>query len=171
MKTTEKKAEFIALRVEGLSFSRIAERLHISKSTAAKWEKDFAEQIADGKAGRLSELYTLYNMSREARIKQLGETIKRIDQAIAKKDLSEIPADKLLRIRLEYAEKLQACYTEPTESTNAEFSEYSQREVTEAAAALYADIKSGRITPQQARPLIAALEEMQRAVNAELDNW
>ena len=171
MKTTEKKAEFIVLRVEGLSFSKIAERLHISKSTAAKWEKDFEEQITDGKAERLSELYTLYGMSREARIKQLGEMIKRIDRAICKKDLSEIPADKLLRIRLEYSEKLQACYTEPTESTDTEFSEYTTQEVTAAAAALYADIKSGKITPQQARPLIAALEEMQRAVKSEFDNW
>lgn len=38
MKTTDKKAEFIELRAKGLSYAKIAEQLHISKSTGSSSE-------------------------------------------------------------------------------------------------------------------------------------
>ena len=38
MKTTDKKAEFIELRAKGLSYAKIAEQLHISKSTCSSSE-------------------------------------------------------------------------------------------------------------------------------------
>ena len=38
MKPQEVKQEYIKLRAEGKSYSFIADKLHISKSTCTKWE-------------------------------------------------------------------------------------------------------------------------------------
>ena len=73
MKTAEKKEQYILLRAEGLSYSKIAAQLNISKSTCSKWEKDFSEQITAAKEERLTDLYTLYRIGKEAHIEKLGE--------------------------------------------------------------------------------------------------
>lgn len=73
MKPQEQKAEFIRLRAEGKSYSFIAGCLDISKSTCTSWEREFKSQIAELKAEQLNELYDSYYMTREARIRKLGE--------------------------------------------------------------------------------------------------
>jgi len=96
--------------------------------------------------------------------------LQRIDSAIAKKDLTEIPAEKLLKLKLEYEERLQAQHTEPTEGKES-FTEYSQEEMLEAVAALYEKIKAGAISVQQAKTELATLEGVQRAINANSSFW
>lgn len=170
MKTAEKKEQFILLRAEGLSFQKIITRLKISKATCSKWEQDFSERIRRAKEERLEDLYTLYRMGREAHIKKLGEILKRIDSAIAEKDLAEIPAEKLLKLKLDYEERLQAQRAEPAEE-EAAFTEYTQEEMLKATAALYERIKAGAVTMPQARAELATLEGMQRAITAKDSIW
>lgn len=170
MKTAEKKEQFILLRAEGLSYSKIAAQLNISKSTCSKWEKDFSEQITAAKEERLTDLYTLYRIGKEAHIEKLGQLLQRIDSAIAEKDLTEIPAEKLLKLKLEYEERLQAQRTEPTEGKES-FTEYSQEEMLEAVAALYERIKAGAVSVQQAKTELATLEGVQKAINAKDSFW
>lgn len=165
MKTTEKKAEFVALRAEGLSYAKIAEKLHISKSTCTKWEKDLQAKIRTAKGDRLEELYSLYRLGKEAYIQKLGEQLQRIDTALAEKDFSEVPTEKLLRIKLEYEEKLQSQRIE-TEEEVENFTEHSPEEMLEAAVLLYGKIKAGKVTPQQARTELATLEEIRKAISA-----
>ena len=170
MKTAEKKEQFILLRAEGLSFQRIITRLRISKATCSKWEREFSERIRGAKEERLEDLYTLYRIGREAHIKKLGETLKRIDSEIAKRDFSEIPAEKLLKLKLDYEDRLQAQRTEPAEE-NAAFAEYTQEELLKATAILYERIKAGSVTMQQARAELATLESMQKAITAKENAW
>lgn len=54
-------------------------------------------------------------MTREARIKTLGTAIQGIEEALAQKDLTELPADKLLKLKLKYERELRTEYTEPLE--------------------------------------------------------
>lgn len=162
MNATEKKEQYIILRAEGLSYSKIAAQLSISKSTCSKWETEFSENIKQAKEDRLKDLYTLYRLGKEEHIKKLGETLERIDTALDQKDLTEIPADKLLKLKLEYEEKLQQQYTEPVEKS---FSEYSTEEMLENVAALYERLKAGEITTTQAKTELAALDSVRRAVN------
>ena len=161
MKTAEKKEQFIILRAEGLSYGKIAAQLEISKSTCSKWEKDFSGAIQTAKEDRLNDLYTLYRLGKENHIKKLGETLERIDTALAQKDLTEIPADKLLKLKLEYEEKLQEQYTEPIEES---FTEYSSEELLEATAALYERVKAGAITVTQAKAELITLKGVKQAV-------
>ncbi|BCQ31307.1 helix-turn-helix domain-containing protein [Limosilactobacillus fermentum] len=46
MKSDATKQKFIQLRAEGLSYAKISEQLHLSKSTCSSWENKFADEIA-----------------------------------------------------------------------------------------------------------------------------
>lgn len=111
MKPQETKTEFIRLRAEGRSYSYIAEKLQISKSTCTQWERELKEKIAELRQEQLNELYTSYSMTKEARIKKLGDTLETIDTALAGADLSQIQPEKLLDYKLKYTEALKEEYT------------------------------------------------------------
>lgn len=163
MKPTEQKEQFIIKRAEGLSYSKIAEDLQISKSTCCKWEQELQSQIKAAREDRLQELYSLYRLGRESHIEKLGAALERIDTALAAKDLTEVPADKLLKLKLEYESKLQELYTADAESS---FTEYSTEEILREAASIYDRLKAGQITAVQAKSELAAIEGVQRAANA-----
>ena len=82
MKPAELKKEYIRLRAEGKSYSYICEQLHISKSTCTKWEKALAAEIDELKRAELAELCESYSMTKEARIKKLGDTLDKINAAL-----------------------------------------------------------------------------------------
>lgn len=154
MKSTDKKAEFIELRAKGESYSKIASQLHISKSTCSSWERDLAERIAEQKEARLSELYTMYGMDKEARIKRLGDTLEDIDRALTKKNLEDLPADILLKYKLQYEQELREEYSEPT---NPALKEVSLEEIIKALMVLYLKQENGQIKPAQAKAQLSTL--------------
>ena len=164
MKTADKKEQFILLRAEGKSFSKIAEELHISKSTCSKWQQDLLDQITTAKEDRLKDLYSLYRLGREEHIKKLGEALQRIDTALDQKDLTEIPADKLLKLKLEYESRLQELYVEPADGSS--FDDFSTEEILKEAAGIYDRLKAGTITAVQAKSELAAIDGVKRAVTA-----
>ena len=149
MKPQETKTEFIRLRAEGRSYSYIADALHISKSTCTKWERELKAQIAELRQEQLNELYSSYAMTKEARIKKLGETLNRINEALEAVDLSEIPAEKLLDFKLKYTEALKEEYTGTGKPYS--FSEKIEpKEIVEALGDLLERIRAGEITAEQA---------------------
>ena len=107
MKDHEKKLAFIQARAEGKSYDTIAKELRIAKSTCTRWERDFREDIEKLRGSQIEDLYTAYNMKREARIRDLGEIINALDTALQTKDISELPTDKLLELRLKYSQELK----------------------------------------------------------------
>jgi len=109
---TEEKLKFVELRAQGYPYSKIATELKVSKSTLSAWNTELKEEIAKHKAERLRELYTSYYMVKEARIKELGETLERVDSALEQKDLAEMPIDKLLDFKLRLMKELKGEYVE-----------------------------------------------------------
>lgn len=104
MKPAELKKEYVRLRAEGQSYSSICEQLHISKSTCTKWEKALAAQIDELKRAELAELCESYSMTKEARIRRLGDTLEKINaalelDAIDAKSIVTALADLLNRVR------------------------------------------------------------------------
>ena len=170
MKSTEKKEQFIMLRIEGFSFSEIARQLSISKSTCSKWEQDFSEQIRAGRSERLSDLYTLYGVGKARYIEKLGETLRQIDEALLTVDLSKIPPEKLLKLKLEYEEKLQAQHAEPAPDGES-FKDFTNEELLQAVASLYERVKAGGVSAQQTRAELATLEGVQRAIAQANSLW
>lgn len=112
MEPNDKKLKFIVLRAENQPYSYIAKELEISKSTCTAWNRELANEIKTMREERLSELYTAYSMTKEARIKGLGEALKKIDEALQEVDYSEMDPAKLLALRLKYAEALQREHVE-----------------------------------------------------------
>ena len=84
----EKKARFIQMMAEGQSYSKISTALNISKTTCSRWNKELKNQTDKEEAETLQALYKMYGAIREARIKSTGETLQKIDKAIATKDYS-----------------------------------------------------------------------------------
>lgn len=113
MKDRETQLAFIKARAEGKSYSAITKELGIAKATCASWERTLRGEIEALKQAQLEELYTAYSMGREARIRALGDIVQGLDRAIAEKPLEDLPADKLLDLRLKYGRALKEEYSEP----------------------------------------------------------
>lgn len=149
MKPQELKQEFIKLRAEGRAYSYIADKLHISKSTCTSWEKELGADIAQLKREELNTLYDAYYMKKEARIKQLGETLNRVEEALKAVDLKEIAPEKLLDFKLKYTEALQKEYvgTEPA----FKFSDTMDATgIVKALGDLLNRVRAGEVTTEQA---------------------
>lgn len=153
MKDTEKRLAFITARAEGKSYRTISEELGISKSTCSSWEHSLADQIEALKREKLEELYTSYGMTKEARIEKLGSLLSDIDGAIASKDFSELPLDKLLELRLKYGRELQTEYREP-----ARRSDDTLDGILEEYNKLYEDSQREKLTPSEIRARVDVLD-------------
>ena len=116
MKPTAVKNEFVQRRAQGESYDSIAKALGISKSTCSAWEAELGAQIALRKQQELNDLYNQYGLVKAARIRRLGDTLSRLDEAIAAADLTTIPPEKLLRLKLEYTRELREEYTGAAEA-------------------------------------------------------
>ena len=110
MKPAEMKREYVRLRAEGNSYSAICEQLHISKSTCTKWEQELAAEIGELKRAELEELYESYHMTKEARIRRLGDTLESINTALGRANLAEVDPAKLLDHQLKYMDALKGEY-------------------------------------------------------------
>ena len=112
----EIKEEFVQLRAKGWSYTRIARRLKVSKSTLSNWRGELEEEIASLKAMELEALQERYYLAKEGRIKLLGEQIKAIQKELKDRGaqaLADVPTDKLLEIQLKYYQALLEEHIEP----------------------------------------------------------
>lgn len=160
MKPKEKKEQFIIMRAEGHSYSKIAQELGISKSTCTAWAKDFKERIADLESEELTELKARYKMTKAGYIEKLGATLEKIDRAIEQADLSTVPADKLLKLKLEYEEKLRAEHDPENHQEN--LPAYTAEEIVTETKRIYERLKAGEISPQTAKVQLYILEGINR---------
>lgn len=173
MKPQEQKTEFIRLRAEGKSYSVIADTLHISKSTCTAWERELKDAIAELKQEQLNELYSSYYMTKEARIKKLGETLDGINTALDGADLTEIPPEKLLEYKLKYMEALKGEYT--GSGTPYQFTDrLDPKEIVTALGDLLNRIRAGEVTAEQANRESTVIANLLKAydtveVKAKLD--
>lgn len=110
MITDEQKEHFILLRAENKSYAQIEQVLHISKSSCINLSKELNSEISQARAEKLQEIYDNYAMTKETRIKNLGETLKSIDKALNSVDLSKVSPKDLLELKLKYSQALQEEY-------------------------------------------------------------
>jgi transposase len=96
MKPDETKEQFIELRAKGLSFDNIAKELGVSKQTLINWSKELSLEVSNIKAIQLEALQEKYYILKEKRIELFGEKLKAINDELSKRDLSDIPTERLL---------------------------------------------------------------------------
>lgn len=174
MKPQEQKTEFIKLRAAGKSYAAIADTLHISKSTCAAWERELSAAISELKQEQLNELYNSYYMTREARIKKLGDTLGGIDTALAKADLSKMPPEKLLEYKLKYTEALKGEYAGSGTPYKFNADKVAPQDLIAALADLLNRVRAGEVTSEQANRESTVIANLLRAydtveVKAKLD--
>ncbi|MGM0806471.1 MAG: hypothetical protein ACQET8_17150 [Bacillota bacterium] len=107
MKDIEMKKQFVALRAKGFSFSKIAEKLKVSKVTLIDWSKYLEKEILNLKAIEMEELQQMYYVQKQQRIEQYGIQLKQIAKELERRDLSDMPTDKLLELKLKYLDYLK----------------------------------------------------------------
>lgn len=162
MKPTEKKTEFIRLRAEGKSYGYIAKELGMSKDTCSRWERELSEKIADLKAQSLEELYESYYMTREARVKKLGNTLSKINDALEQADLSEMEPKELLDYKLKYTEALKKEYI-PTVQGMPLKEGFNSEDIMNAVADLLNRVRNGEVAAEQANRESLVLSNLLKA--------
>ena len=172
MTETEKKTKFIQLRAEGQSYSKIAAAIDISKSTCTRWNKELKAELAKRESETLQQLYNQYGATRYARIKATGETLNKIEKAIARKNFDSVPLEKLLQLKLKYIEALKAEYQPIT--NRKEIQEITPQSIVEALRELLQAIRAGEISENQAEQetklITALLKAMQDLEAAEKES-
>lgn len=123
---TEIKSQFIELRAKGLSYAKIARKLNVSKSTVANWSQELEAEIASLKAIELESLYERYYLTKENRIKLLGDQLKEIRSELKKRDLDEVSTDKLIELELKIYQALMDEYVDIRPLSDQEILELKQ---------------------------------------------
>jgi hypothetical protein len=100
VKDQETKNRFVELRAMGWSYGRIAQKLKVSKQTLINWSKELSLQIANLRAIEMETLKEEYSLLKSQRIELLGQKLKAIKEELDKRNLAEIPTEKLLNIFL-----------------------------------------------------------------------
>lgn len=156
MKDNAKKLDFIRLRAEGRSYRAIEAEAGISRSTCSEWERELSAEIARLRQESLNELYQQYGMEKEARIRRLGNTLQRIDQALDQVDLAALPPEKLLDLKLKYSAALKE------EFSSASYADASGAagDTLSAIQDLYRRTASGETTTEQAKTELNILDHM-----------
>ena len=104
MKDTKTVEEFIILRAQGWSFDRIAKKLKTAKQTLINWSGTYSVEISHLKALELEALQEQYFLTKEGKIKLLGEAVKKLKTELDKRDLSDVPTAKLYELLDRYHE-------------------------------------------------------------------
>ena len=108
---TEKQEKFIELRAGGDSYRTIAKKLGVCRETLSRWESELGGAVAELRRDRLESVYKKYGMLKETRIKSLGEQLKRIEGELDRRELADVPTDKLLDFLLKYRAALKDEFT------------------------------------------------------------
>ena len=132
METTELKERFIELRAKGWSFDKIAKETGKAKQTLIDWSKELQDEIANRKALELEALYESYYLMRENRLQTFGAMLTKIKEEVERRDLSDVPTDKLLELLLKYNSQVKEEIVEPIYKSSQEIKEERQdREILE----------------------------------------
>ena len=98
MYSNKEKKEFILLRAKGFSFNKIAEKLNVSKGTLINWSKDLSEEISNHRLIEQESLLEEVRLTKNHRVKNLGDLLGKIKEEIENRDFSDIPLEKLVLI-------------------------------------------------------------------------
>ena len=123
MELLETKERFIELRAKGWSFDKIAKETGKAKQTLIDWSKELQNEIANRKASELEALYETYYLMRENRLQTFGAMLTKIKEEVDRRNLSDVPTDKLLELLLKYNSQVKEEIVEPIYKSSQEIKE------------------------------------------------
>lgn len=111
-KDTERK--IIQLRAMGKSYATIAKKTKVAKQTAVDTCKRCKEEIATLNALEIDALHETQRVGYGERITALSTLMQRVREEIDRRDLSDVPTEKLIDLYLKQASTLKEELIEPT---------------------------------------------------------
>jgi len=163
------KQQFVLMRAENKSYTQIMKALPIGKNKCVELNRELASQIAEQKAENLASLYNSYFMTKEARIKKLGASLKKIDKAIEQADFSGIAPEKLLDLKLKYSQALKKEFTAPADKV--EISTITPEAIYSLMLDLLNRVRAGLIDDIQAQKEFTVISGLQKSYeDIELNN-
>jgi hypothetical protein len=96
------------MRAEGRTLAYIAKELGIADNTAVNWSRELCDNINAAKAFKNEEMIEKYRMTKEKRIEMYGERLLAIQDELAKRDLSDVPTNKLFDMMVKCSKALEA---------------------------------------------------------------
>lgn len=157
----ETKEKYILLRAENKSYSQISKALGISIDSCYKLNAEFENRIAELKADNMQQLYNKYYMTKEARIKNLGSSLNKIDKAIEQADFSGISPEKLLDLKLKYSQALKDEFTPPADRVV--INALTPEAIISLMTELLNKVRAGEITEQQAQKELYIITGLQKS--------
>ncbi len=101
-------------------------------------------------------------MLEEARIKPLGTALQNIDKELDKRNLADVPTDKLLDYKLKYTSALTDEYV-PLDTRDNISQKLDTKEVLQRLDDLYQRVRCGATTKEQASSELIVLTGLMRA--------
>lgn len=108
------KLQVIQLRAEGVSYSKIADKLSISKQTAVNIAAERIDEIDTLRAVEVEAFFKSQQINRDGRIEQLSLLHQRLREEIARRDLTELPTKDLVALFLKTSDTLKGEVYSPT---------------------------------------------------------
>lgn len=126
-KDTERK--IIELRAQGKSYATIASETGVAKQTAIDACKRNKEEIATLHALEIDELHETQRVTYKERITALSSLTQRIREEIDRRDLTQVPTEKLIDLYIKQASALKDELIEPSfKSTEEQERDKQERE-------------------------------------------
>ena len=113
-KTLDERQQFIELRAKGYSFQKISDELDISKPTLMEWSKDINtnRDIQNQRTLLVDDLQERYAVTRRHRIEVFGEFLQKAKDELNKRDMNDVPTDRLINMVIKLSDTLKADETE-----------------------------------------------------------
>jgi len=129
----ELKDRFIEMRAEGRSHSAIAKELGIAQNTAVNWSRELFEEITAIKAFKAEEMIEKYRMTQEKRIEMYGNRLLAMQDELARRDLSEVPTNKLFDMMMKCSKALEAEISKPAFLTDEDIEREKKERIADDA--------------------------------------
>ena len=102
MRDFEAKRRFVQLCADGKSYSEICGELGISKGTCVNWKKQNLSAIQELKGEQIEELHEEYYLMRSQGIEALAKKVRKLEDEMDKRDLSDMPTKDIWRLHSQY---------------------------------------------------------------------
>lgn len=98
MKDNEIRADFIALRAQGLSYVAISDHINVSKNTLLEWARQYEVEINNAKALAMEDLLKRLQLAKEHQLELLSVTLLKLRCEFEKRDLSSLGTSELITL-------------------------------------------------------------------------
>ena len=106
--SSEAKEQFVEMRSQGMSYDQIAGQLRVSRQCLLNWSKELNASLENAKAFQMDAIKAKYQMLQVHRVEQFSQMLHRLREEVQKRDLSEIPTDKLIDLFLKFTKEARS---------------------------------------------------------------